>query len=198
MLQKILLNRYSFMNKPSPPDKEDLAFFKEAMSGVKRTKSLPAKVKSKKIIFRSEKTKLINLKDDKQQIHLSLFDPTELTIGSEDRLFFSRSGLQNKRIKQFKRGEIRQSDYLDLHQMTVGHARSAVLNFLLQSRERSYSCVRIIHGKGKLLQGGAKLKNYVNCWLMQIPWVLGFSSAQPRDGGAGALYVLLRRIRYVK
>ena len=83
--------------------------------------------------------------------------------------------------------------------MTVEQARSTVLNFLLQSQEHSYSCVRIIHGKGKLLQGGgAKLKNYVNCWLMQIPWVLAFSSAQPRDGGAGALYILLRRIRHVK
>lgn len=199
MLQKILLNRYSFMNKPPPPDKEDLEFFKEAMSGVKPTKSFPTKVKSKKNTFEAEKIKLINLKDDKQQIYLSLFDPAELTIGTEDRLFFSRPGLQNKRIKQFTRGEIRQSDYLDLHQMTVEKSRSVVLNFLLQSREHSYSCVRIIHGKGKLLQGGgAKLKNYVNCWLMQIPWVLAFSSAQPRDGGAGALYVLLRRIRHVK
>jgi DNA-nicking Smr family endonuclease len=197
MLQKILLNGYSFMNKSPPPDKEDLAFFKEAMSDVKRTKSFPSKVKSKKIIFGNEKT-IINLKDNKQQNYLLLFDPTELTIGSEDRLFFSRPGLQNKRIKQFIRGGIRQSDYLDLHQMTVEKARSAVLNFLLRSQEHSYSCVRIIHGKGKLLQGGAKLKNYVNCWLMQIPWVLAFSSAQPRDGGAGALYVLLRRIRHVK
>lgn len=197
MLQKILLNGYSFMNKSSPPDKEDLAFLKEVMSGVKRTKSFPTKVKSKNI-FGDEKIKLINLKDDNQQNYLLLFDPTELTIGSEDRLFFSRPGLQNKRIKQFIRGEIRQSDYLDLHQMTVEKARSAVLNFLLRSREHNYSCVRIIHGKGKLLQGGAKLKNYVNCWLMQIPWMLAFSSAQPRDGGAGALYVLLRRIRHVK
>lgn len=181
------------MNKSPPPDKEDLAFFKEAMSGVKRTRSFHAKTKSKKIISVVEKTKLINLKDDKQQIAMALFDPTELTVGSEDRLFFSRPGLQNKRIKQFVRGDIRQSDYLDLHQMTVEQARKVVFNFLLQSRERSYNCVRIIHGKGKFNQSGAKLKNYVNCWLMQIPWVLAFSSAQARDGGAGALYVLLRR-----
>ena len=40
------------MNKTPPPDKEDLEFFKEAMSGVKRTKSFPAKVKSKKKYFR--------------------------------------------------------------------------------------------------------------------------------------------------
>lgn len=186
------------MNKPPSPDKEDLAFFKEAMSGVKRTKLFPERTKSKKIISELEKTELIRQKEDKQPIGIPLFDPTELKIGSEDRLFFSRSGLQNKRIKQFVRGDIRQSDYLDLHQMTVEQARSAVLNFLLHSRERRYNCVRIIHGKGKLNQSGAKLKNHVNCWLMQIPWILAFSSAQPRDGGTGALYVLLRRIHHVK
>jgi DNA-nicking Smr family endonuclease len=183
------------MNKPPPPDKEDLAFFREAMSGVKRTKSFHVKTKSKKNISVVEKAKLITLKEDKQQISMVLFDPTELTVESEDRLFFNRPGLQNKRIKQFIRGDIRQSAYLDLHQMTVEQARKAVLNFLLHSRERNYICVRIIHGKGKLNQSGAKLKNHVNCWLMQIPWVLAFSSAQARDGGAGALYVLLRRIR---
>ncbi len=184
------------MNKPPPPDKEDLAFFKEAMSDVKRTKSFPIKAKSKKNNAKSGKAELINFKEqNKQQLHLSLFDPTELTIGSEDHLFFKRLGLQNKRIKQFVRGAIVSSDCLDLHQMTVEQARNAVLNFLFYSRERNYTCVRIIHGKGRLSLSGAKLKNYVNCWLMQISWVLAFSSAQPRDGGAGALYVLLRRNR---
>lgn len=181
------------MSKPAPPDKEDLEFFKKAMSVVKRSQSFHTKAKSKKVISVVDKSKLINQKDEKQQIAVLLFDPTELTVGSEDRLFFSRPGLQNKRIKQLTRGNIRQSDYLDLHQMTVEQARRAVLNFLLQSREQSYICVRIIHGKGKLNQSGAKLKNHVYCWLMQIPWVLAFSSAQARDGGAGALYVLLRR-----
>ncbi|WP_342219817.1 Smr/MutS family protein [Rickettsiella endosymbiont of Miltochrista miniata] len=186
------------MNKPVPPDKEDLAFFREAMKDVKRTKSFHGKNKQKKIITLVDKAKLINLKDENQQISIALFDPTELNIGSEDRLFFSRPGLQNKRIKHLTQGGIRQSDYLDLHQMTVDQARRAVLNFLLHSREHNYTCVRIIHGKGKLNLSGAKLKNHVNCWLMQIPWVLAFSSAQPRDGGAGALYVLLRRNHHVK
>ena len=192
MLQKFCLTG-TLMNKPPPPDKEDLEFFREAMSGVKRSQSWHAKAKPKKNISVLKKAKLINLKDDGKPIPIVLFDPTELTIGSEDRLFFSRPGLQNKRIKQLTHGDIRQSDYLDLHQMTVEQARRAVLNFLLHSREHSYTCVRVIHGKGRLTQSGAKLKNHVNCWLMQIPWVLAFSSAQAREGGAGALYVLLRR-----
>lgn len=183
------------MNKPSPPNKEDLAFFKQAMSDVKRTKSFPTKAIPKKTISKPGKTELINFKEDKQHSPLNLFDPTELTISSEDHLFFKRPGLQNKRIKQFVRGAIHSSDCLDLHQMTVDQARNAVLNFLFYSRERNYTCVRIIHGKGRLSLSGAKLKNYVNFWLMQISWVLAFSSAHPRDGGAGALYVLLRRNR---
>lgn len=184
------------MNKPPPPDKEDLAFFKEAMSDVKRTKSFSIKRKSKKNNGKPGEAELVNFKDkNKDQIHLSLFDPTELTIGSEDHLFFERPGLQNKRFKQLVRGALHSSDCLDLHQMTVEQARKAVLNFLFYSRERNYTCVRIVHGKGRLSLFGAKLKNYVNCWLMQIPWVLAFSSAHPRDGGAGALNVLLRRNR---
>ncbi|MEN9916660.1 MAG: Smr protein/MutS2-like protein [Pseudomonadota bacterium] len=187
------------MNKPLPPDKEDLAFFKEAMSDVKRTRSLPVKTKSKKNNGQFEKAESNNFKEkDQCHTHLTLFDPSELTIGSEDQLFFKRLGLQNKRIKQFVRGDIRPSDCLDLHQMRVEQARNAVLNFLFYSRERNYTCVRIIHGKGRLSKSGAKLKNYVNCWLMQISWVLAFSSAHPRDGGAGALYVLLRRNRNLK
>lgn len=198
MLQKILITGTQLMNKPPPPDKEDLEFFMEAMLGVKRTHSKHLKVKAKKKISALKKTKLINLRNNEQPITIALFDPAELMIGSEDRLFFSRPGLQNKRTRQLTHGNIRQSDYLDLHQMTVEQARRAVLNFLLHSREHSYNCVRIIHGKGKLNQSGAKLKNHVNCWLMQIPWVLAFSSAQPRDGGAGALYVLLRRNRHMQ
>lgn len=185
------------MNKPPPPDKEDLEFFRAAMLGVKRTKSVHIKTRSKKNTSALKKEKLIHLKEE-QPLSLILLDPVELIVGSEDRLFFNRPGLQHKRIKQLTGGDISQSAYLDLHQMSVEQARRAVLNFLLHSREHSYNCVRIIHGKGKLTQSGAKLKNHVNCWLRQIPWVLAFSSARARDGGAGALYVLLRRIRHVK
>lgn len=185
----------TLMNKPASPDQEDLAFFREAMKDVKSTKSLHAKTKPKKTVYLTDKKKLIKLKEEKQATSIVLFDPTELDVGSEDRLFFKRHGLQNKRIKQLTRGDIRQSDCLDLHQMTVEQARLAVLYFLLQSRERGYICVRIIHGKGRFNQSNAKLKNHINYWLMQISWVLGFSSAQSRDGGAGALYVLLRRLR---
>ncbi|EXJ09223.1 Smr domain protein [Nitrincola nitratireducens] len=37
------------------------------------------------------------------------------------------------------------------------------------------------------------IKSCVNDWLQQIPQVLAFTSAQPKDGGTGAVYVLLKR-----
>src|ERR1044072_4967371 len=117
------------MNKSLSPDKEDLAFFREAMKDVKRTPLHVAK--PKEILYATDRPKLINARDDKQT-SMVLFDPIELTVGPEERLFFSIPGLQNKRVKQLRRGDICQSNYLDLHQMTVEQARLAVLNFLLQ------------------------------------------------------------------
>ena len=186
------------MTKFIPPDDDDLMFFRKAMQDVKRTKSSRlARPRQKKIVSKLDKSKPIQEAENyaAQISAMYLFDPVEQTIGAQDRLYFSRPGLQSKRTKQLMQGQIWQSDYLDLHKMTVEQARAAVINFLIRSREQGYRCVRIIHGKGQLSQSGAKLKNCVNCWLPQIPWILAFSSAQARDGGTGASYVLLSRIR---
>ena len=59
-------------------------------------------------------------------------------------------------------------------------------------------CVRVVHGRGLHSDGGAVLKGGVVEWLTTAPplsLVLAFASAQPRDGGPGASYVLLRRAR---
>lgn len=188
------------MTKFIPPDDDDLVFFIKAMQNVKRIKpSRLTRPRAKKIVSNNldkARRPIREAENYEAQIPaIHLFDPVEQTIGRQDRLYFSRPGLQSKRIKQLMQGQIRQSDYLDLHEMTVEQARSEVINFLLRSREQGYRCVRIIHGKGQLSSSGAKLKNCVNCWLAQIPWILAFSSAQARDGGAGALYVLLSRVR---
>ena len=123
----------------------------------------------------------------------SLSDPVEQSIAAEDKLFFKRQGPQNKVIKQLIRGEITRSACLDLHGMTIEQARLAVINFLSKCREANFRCVQVIHGKGQLSQTGPKLKNHINYWLPQIPWVLAFASAQARDGGRGAIYVLLAK-----
>jgi DNA-nicking Smr family endonuclease len=53
-------------------------------------------------------------------------------------------------------------------------------------------------GSGKERQGGGVLKSAVPRWLDEPAFrshVLAIATAQPRDGGSGALYVMLRRTR---
>lgn len=119
------------------------------------------------------------------------FDSGEVT--SDEALFFARPGLQQRQLQRLKRGQLAIGAELDMHGMTAAMARSAVVNFIALCREQHIRCVRIIHGKGYSSGGSAPvLKNRINSWLRQHHDVLAFSSAQVRDGGSGAIYVLLR------
>lgn len=119
----------------------------------------------------------------------------ELTHGAEDRLHFQRSGLQFRLLQQFKRGKIMPQASLDLHRLTIREAEDAVLQFLSNALTRQYRCVHIVHGKGRMTKDGqlAKLKNCLDHWLRQHRCVLAYTSAQPKDGGTGAIYILLKR-----
>jgi DNA-nicking Smr family endonuclease len=83
---------------------------------------------------------------------------------------------------------------LDLHGMTVETAHKALTKFLADCCLMNRKCVRIIHGKG---HGSDKkmpiLKNKLNQWLRQHDDIIAFCSAQPNDGGTGAVYVLIKR-----
>ena len=119
------------------------------------------------------------------------FDSGEVT--SDEALFFARPGLQQRQLQRLQRGQLAIGAELDMHGMTATMARSAVVNFIALCREQHIRCVRIIHGKGYGSGDSAPvLKNRINSWLRQHHDVLAFSSAQIRDGGSGALYVLLR------
>ena len=81
--------------------------------------------------------------------------------------------------------------------MTQTEARQELALFLRESVQNGFSCVRIIHGKGKNSPNQkAVLREKLPIWLAHrrnADKVLAFTSAQPRDGGAGATYVLLRK-----
>ncbi|MES2141677.1 MAG: Smr/MutS family protein [Pseudomonadota bacterium] len=183
------------MSKYFPPDDEDLIFFRKAMQDVKRSKRIPVLKKTPKK-FSPLKQRIKSISEKKEVQHKftmplpPLSDPITQIIAVEEKLFFRRQGPQLKVIKKLMQGEIPRSACLDLHGMSVEQARLAVVQFLQVSRSAGFRCVQIIHGKGQLTP---KLKNHINYWLPQIPWVLAFSSAQPRDGGAGGVYILLGR-----
>lgn len=120
------------------------------------------------------------------------FDDSELETGEE--LLFARPGVQRSVMRKLRRGEYVIEAQLDLHGHTVEQAREQVNLFLHECRTFGRRCVRIIHGKGRGSEGRLPvLKGKVNVWLRKKDEVLAFCPARPTDGGAGAVYVLLKK-----
>lgn len=111
-------------------------------------------------------------------------------------------GLDRRLVRRLRAGEFAYQSHLDLHGMTSDAARTVVDRFLAESYRRGYRCVLIIHGRGLNSEGQLPVlkKRLVN-WLARgahARLVLAFTSARACDGGAGAVYVLLRRQRQAK
>ena len=107
---------------------------------------------------------------------------------------YAAPGVDRREIRKLRRGEHTVRGRLDLHGMSVAEAGSSVGRFIENSRHARHRCVCIVHGKGLNSAGGVSLlSNPVREILMRTGSVLAFSSAPSSDGGAGAVYVLLRR-----
>lgn len=123
---------------------------------------------------------------------LAAMDDGEVDTGEE--LLFRRPGISERVFKRLRRGVFSIQDELDLHGLTVTEARKALRTFISECARHNRGCVRVVHGKG-LGSGrrGPVLKAQVNRWLRQWDEVLAFATARTRDGGSGAVYVLIRR-----
>jgi DNA-nicking Smr family endonuclease len=118
---------------------------------------------------------------------------SEQEVEATDELFFMRPGIQHRVVQDLRRGHLEIGLELDLHGLTVRHAREDLNAFIDECHRRGVRCARIIHGKGYGSEERQPvLKQKVNLWLRQRKDVLAFTSATRRDGGTGAAYVLLR------
>lgn len=118
--------------------------------------------------------------------------PNDKWVGGEDKLHFARPSLQQELIQKMRKGKINIESRLDLHHMNVTETLIAVDRFIQNCKNQNIIWACIVHGKGR---GSSKnkpiLKNLLNQWLRKNPYVLAFHTAQPKDGGAGAIYILL-------
>ena len=115
--------------------------------------------------------------------------------------------LDRATAERLRRGALTIDARLDLHGLTQAEAHAALERFLTGSAARGRRCVLVITGKGladgasrDAMPGGARgvLRQAVPRWLNQAPnraRILAVMPAQPKHGGAGALYVLLKRKR---
>jgi DNA-nicking Smr family endonuclease len=107
------------------------------------------------------------------------------------------TGLDHRSAQRLKRGELAIEGRLDLHGMTQEEAHDALNRFVARMHGDGRRVVLIITGKGAR-DGEGILRRAVPRWLAEPrcrPLVVATSEAQPRHGGAGALYILLRRKR---
>ena len=107
-------------------------------------------------------------------------------------------GLDKRRAQRLRRGRMPVEGSIDLHGLTQKQAAHALGAFLTDAQEAGRRCVLVITGKGDAKGEAGVLRAMAPRWLNEPPnraRILAFEHAQPKHGGQGALYVLLRRKR---
>jgi DNA-nicking Smr family endonuclease len=100
-------------------------------------------------------------------------------------------------LDDLRSGRFSVQAHLDLHGLNLPDARFVLEEFLLESVRAGFTCVRVIHGRGRHShKHHSVLKENVQRWLCtrrMSRHVIAYTSARRCDGGGGAVYVLLRK-----
>ncbi len=180
-------------------NREDYEFFRREMAGVQPIKKAEQAVLGRTVertpgqIYRREAAQRPVDKDENflTTDFIEFLHP--LTI-----LSFKREGVQNGVFRRLRRGGYAIEATLDLHRLTVEQARSAVFRFIRDCTRYDVRTALINHGKGGHGDRPALIKSCVAKWLPMFPEIIAFHSAEKFHGGAGAVYVMLRKSEKLK
>ncbi|WP_111860099.1 Smr/MutS family protein [Acinetobacter sp. CFCC 10889] len=179
----------------APEEISDADLFKTALGGVKKIDNsniakiertnIRKKPDAKTLAKRAAAEGAFETDDAELSDTQAVLNP----VASQAALSYRIATLQHKVFEDLKAGNLRWFEAVDLHGCTVEDARSAVLQIIQIAKEENQNVIKIVHGKGP----DAILKTYVNGWLRQHRDVLAFVSAPEKQGGTGAVLVLLKR-----
>lgn len=192
--------------KPQPKPAEnpideaaEAASFAKAMSGVRRLGDQDSRHASRE----PAKPPAIQIPpDDDLEVMAHLAD---LVAGAaEFDMHYSRRYMQGRLpgvaddlMDRMRRGDFPIQDHIDLHGLDLHQAEAEVQEFIVRSVTRGMRHVLIVHGKGLSSPGGTPvIRPEIPTWLgrkRMRKYVLAFCTALVRDGGEGAVYVLLRK-----
>ncbi|OTG69741.1 DNA mismatch repair protein MutS [Acinetobacter sp. ANC 4169] len=173
---------------------DDFDLFQKSMQGVKKIdssniakieKSKQKKPDAKTLAKRAAATGPMQTDQAELSDTQAMLNP----VASQAALSYRIATLQHKVFEDLKAGNLRWFEAVDLHGCTVEEARVAVLQIIQMAKDENQNVIKIVHGKGP----EAILKTYVNGWLRQHRDVLAFVSAPEKQGGTGAVLVLLKR-----
>ena len=119
--------------------------------------------------------------------------PAASALGAADTVRLLRPGLPDRLLARLDGERFEPDAELDLHGLTAAQAAAALGAFIDACRREGCERLRIIHGKGRRSEAAQPvLKALVLTSLTGHPAVLALRSAGRRDGGSGAVRVLLR------
>lgn len=187
-----------------PEDNDETAFFR-AMSGVAPMDR--EKTKGRDVHPAAPPPTPPSPADEEQKALSALHDlvtgKVEFTLEYSDEYVQGFiSDLDPKVYRQLRAGQFSPEAHFDLHGLNTDQAYLSLLHFVREHYLTGKRCLLVIPGRGANSPGGvAILKEELKSWLTRDPLkrvVLAFTTAQPRHGGAGALYVLLRKFKKTK
>ncbi|ORM72527.1 DNA endonuclease [Pantoea wallisii] len=109
-------------------------------------------------------------------------------------LEYKADGIQQGVLDKLRLGKYDLDASLNLLRQPVETCRQSLFSFMLEAHKQGLRNLLIIHGKGGNDESHANIvRSYVARWLQQFDDVQTFCMAQPQHGGAGALYVGLRK-----
>lgn len=133
------------------------------------------------------------IKDKKETKILDKKFHTKKALTAQDTISSKINTLDFKTLSKLKQGKFRYQAHIDLHGYIIDEAKKELSLFLNYAYLNNLKCVLVTHGKGgKNNSGIGKIKEQIPFWLEQFDFILAFSSALPKHGGSGALYILLK------
>jgi DNA-nicking Smr family endonuclease len=180
-------------------DDDDEAF-RAAMTDVARLNAAPKPAKPRAEPTLSQRANRENAEHER----VAKVDPNYLTLGEVKQLAphelvsWKKDGVQEGVFKKLRLGEYPLEGRLDLHRKTVKEAREALFDFVKLAVAKGWRCVLVNHGRGENSPTPARIKSYAIAWLAQIPEVLAYHHPERRHGGAGAVYVLLKKSKAMR
>jgi DNA-nicking Smr family endonuclease len=138
-------------------------------------------------------------KDEAAALQEALSDEIDVSslLDTDEQLSFRRPGVGPDVTQKLRRGKWAIQRQVDLHGLRSDEAREVLADVIRETHKQGIRCVRVVTGKGLGSPGKSPvLKDKVHRWLVQKSEVVAFVQAQPAQGGAGALVVLLQPARH--
>lgn len=166
--------------------KEDLKLLNDFENNYKKT------LKDKKNIFSEETKNLLKKVKEKQNIlnfSNGNFKDYNFSLKKDTTL-----GIDKNSDKKLSSGKYKIDYKLDLHGETLDSAYNKVKLLFEKAELNNYRCLLIITGKG-LHSQNKTIKSSITEWFMEPYFanrIIKYTDTHIKDGGSGALYVLLR------